>query len=78
MTRYSLVRPSGMEGHASVIGRNAVRAAHAVLCDALYQENAAHMVPVLSEIEKCLTDVPNLLGKLKKFLVTAIGSQFHG
>ncbi len=51
VTRCSLRLASGTEGHAYVMGRNLEHAKRAALCDALYQENAATMLPILSAIE---------------------------
>jgi alpha-D-ribose 1-methylphosphonate 5-triphosphate synthase subunit PhnG len=56
VTRCTLVRPSGIEGHAYVMGRNADHASRAALCDALFQENRAGMAPVLAALEKQLTE----------------------
>jgi alpha-D-ribose 1-methylphosphonate 5-triphosphate synthase subunit PhnG len=54
VTRCSLQLQSGTEGHAYVMGRNADHAKRAALCDALYQEDAATMMPVLAAIDQHL------------------------
>jgi alpha-D-ribose 1-methylphosphonate 5-triphosphate synthase subunit PhnG len=51
VTRCSLKLQSGIEGHAYVLGRNPDHAERAALCDAIYQEDAEAMLPVLSAIE---------------------------
>lgn len=51
LTRCSIALPSGTEGHAYILGRNADHAKRAALCDALYQEDATKVAPVLSAIE---------------------------
>jgi alpha-D-ribose 1-methylphosphonate 5-triphosphate synthase subunit PhnG len=56
VTRCSLKLKSGTEGHAYIMGRNADHARRAALCDALYQDSAAVMLPALSAIEKHLQE----------------------
>jgi alpha-D-ribose 1-methylphosphonate 5-triphosphate synthase subunit PhnG len=56
VTRCSLVRPSGVEGHAYIMGRNAAHASRAALCDALFQEAPATMAPILKALEKTLNE----------------------
>jgi alpha-D-ribose 1-methylphosphonate 5-triphosphate synthase subunit PhnG len=56
VTRCSLVRPSGVEGHAYIMGHNAAHASRAALCDALFQEAPASMVPILTALEKTMIE----------------------
>lgn len=56
VTRCALVRPSGIEGHAYIMGRNAAHASRAALCDALFQESPAEMAPILTALEKALIE----------------------
>jgi alpha-D-ribose 1-methylphosphonate 5-triphosphate synthase subunit PhnG len=56
VTRCTVARPSGIEGHAYIMGRNAAHASRAALCDALFQENPSSMTDVLTTIEKTLME----------------------
>ncbi len=60
VTRCALVRPSGIEGHAYIMGRNAAHASRAALCDALFQESPAVMAPILTALEKSLLETHQL------------------
>jgi alpha-D-ribose 1-methylphosphonate 5-triphosphate synthase subunit PhnG len=51
VTRCSLKLPTGTEGHAYVMGRNPDHAKRAALCDALFQEDATALRPILAAIE---------------------------
>lgn len=51
LTRCSIALPSGTEGHAYIMGRNADHAKRAAICDALHQDDKQIMAPVLSAIE---------------------------
>ncbi len=56
VTRCTIARPSGVEGHAYIMGRNAAHARRAALCDALFQENPSSMTHILMRIEKTLME----------------------
>lgn len=50
VTRCSVRLPSGTEGHAYIMGRNADHARRAALCDALFQDDPTRLDSVLQEI----------------------------
>ncbi len=54
VTRCTLSLPSGIEGHAYVMGRNTEHAKRAALCDALYQAAPEKLAPILGAIESHL------------------------
>lgn len=56
VTRCSLVRPSGIEGHAYIMGRNTEHASRAALCDALFQENPENMAEILTALAQTLME----------------------
>jgi alpha-D-ribose 1-methylphosphonate 5-triphosphate synthase subunit PhnG len=56
VTRCTIARASGVEGHAYIMGRNAEHASRAALCDALFQENPSRMTDVLATLEKTLLE----------------------
>jgi alpha-D-ribose 1-methylphosphonate 5-triphosphate synthase subunit PhnG len=56
VTRCTIARPSGVEGHAYIMGRNTEHASRAALCDALFQENPAEMKGILAALEKTILD----------------------
>ena len=54
VTRCTLSLPSGIEGHAYVMGGNAEHSKRAALCDALYQAAPEQMASILSAIDSHL------------------------
>jgi alpha-D-ribose 1-methylphosphonate 5-triphosphate synthase subunit PhnG len=55
VTRCSVKLASGTEGHGYVMGRNAAHAMRMAICDAVYQDTPATLVPVLDALEEVLT-----------------------
>jgi alpha-D-ribose 1-methylphosphonate 5-triphosphate synthase subunit PhnG len=56
VTRCTIARATGVEGHAYIMGRNTEHASRAALCDALFQENPERMKDILTTLEKNLTE----------------------